>query len=217
MEKKNRRAIRCRSKTSSPGKQRPRKKPNSTHRRAPGGVTRRPNSGASTSHDASAPRNGTSNKHKKRIAKNCETGDLGDDIKLLHTKIIKSIATSIYDGLDDIKKAIALAVFGGLEKSAQGKHIDCVEIGKMKCVNMRRSDGRTFMQWRLRFLEMKASKELIAFLVPVDRNGLNASYYHVNAPHSLDPLTTLKAKVIDNGKASALNQHERRPKSLFTL
>ncbi|GKC82990.1 hypothetical protein Tco_1138707, partial [Tanacetum coccineum] len=51
----------------------------------------------------------------------------------------------------------------------------------------------------------------------VDRNGLNASYYHVNAPHSLDPLTTLKAKVIDIGKASALNQHERRPKSLFTL
>jgi voltage-dependent anion channel protein 2 len=72
---------------------------------------------------------------------------------------------------------------------------------------------------------------------------LNASYYHainplantavavdmshkfstkettfaLGAQHALDPLTTVKARVTNAGKASALIQHEWRPKSLFTI
>uniref|UniRef100_A0A7N0V3Z6 Uncharacterized protein n=1 Tax=Kalanchoe fedtschenkoi TaxID=63787 RepID=A0A7N0V3Z6_KALFE len=72
---------------------------------------------------------------------------------------------------------------------------------------------------------------------------LNASYYHTVSPlsntavgaevthyfstnentptigtkHDLDPLTTLKARVDNYGKASALFQHEWRPKSFFTV
>lgn len=72
---------------------------------------------------------------------------------------------------------------------------------------------------------------------------LNASYYHIVNPltntsvgaevahsfstnentitlgcqHALDPLTTLKGRVNNLGKASALIQHEWRPKSLFTI
>ncbi|KAI8003301.1 hypothetical protein LOK49_LG08G02507 [Camellia lanceoleosa] len=74
-------------------------------------------------------------------------------------------------------------------------------------------------------------------------DSLNASYYHTVNPltktavgvevihsfsssvntitigtqHSLDPLTTVKARVNNTGKASALIQHEWRPKSLFTI
>lgn len=36
-------------------------------------------------------------------------------------QIVKSIAPSIY-GHDDIKTAIALAMFGGQEKNVEGKH-----------------------------------------------------------------------------------------------
>lgn len=74
-------------------------------------------------------------------------------------------------------------------------------------------------------------------------DALNASYYHVVNPftntavgaevthrfstnentltlgtqHALDPLTTLKARVNNFGKASALIQHEWRPKSFLTI
>ena len=74
-------------------------------------------------------------------------------------------------------------------------------------------------------------------------DALNASYYHVvnplnntavgaevthrfttnentltlGAQHALDPLTTLKARVNNCGKAHALIQHEWRPKSFFTI
>ena len=72
-------------------------------------------------------------------------------------------------------------------------------------------------------------------------DSLNASYYHivnpltavgsevshffssnentiiVGAQHALEPLTTLKARVNNAGKASALVQHECRPKSFFTV
>lgn len=74
-------------------------------------------------------------------------------------------------------------------------------------------------------------------------DALNASYYHVVNPltntavgaevthrfstgentitlgtqHALDPFTTLKARVNNYGRASALVQHEWRPKSLFTI
>ena len=72
---------------------------------------------------------------------------------------------------------------------------------------------------------------------------LNASYYHTVSPltntavggeishsfstnentltvgtqHSLDPLTMVKARVNNFGKASALLQHQWRPRSLFTI
>ena len=72
---------------------------------------------------------------------------------------------------------------------------------------------------------------------------LNASYYHVINPvtntavgvdmghrfstkennftlgvqHALDPLTTLKGRITNSAKASALIQHEWRPKSLITI
>lgn len=72
---------------------------------------------------------------------------------------------------------------------------------------------------------------------------LTASYYHIVSPltntavgaeltrsfssnentltigtqHALDPLTTVKARLNNYGKASALIQHELRPKSLFTI
>ncbi|KAJ7943528.1 Mitochondrial outer membrane protein porin [Quillaja saponaria] len=74
-------------------------------------------------------------------------------------------------------------------------------------------------------------------------DSLTASYYHVVSPltntavgaelshsfssnentltigtqHALDPLTVVKGRVNNYGKASALIQHEWRPKSLFTI
>lgn len=72
---------------------------------------------------------------------------------------------------------------------------------------------------------------------------MSASYYHIVSPlsstavgaevthsfstnentitvgtqHQLDPLTTVKARVNNFGTATALIQHEWRPKSLFTI
>ncbi|KAF5799751.1 putative Porin domain superfamily, eukaryotic porin/Tom40 [Helianthus annuus] len=89
-----------------------------------------------------------------------------------------------------------------------------------------------------------SNADLIASLTMNDKGDtLNASYYHVVKPltntlvgaevnrifstnentilvgtqHSLDPLTTVKARVNNFGKASAVIQHEWRPKSFFTL
>ncbi|CAL5185840.1 unnamed protein product [Lathyrus oleraceus] len=86
--------------------------------------------------------------------------------------------------------------------------------------------------------------DLVASLVLNEKgNVLNASYYHVVNPftktavgaevahrfstkentltlgtqHALDPLTTVKARFNNFGKASALIQHEWRPKSLLTI
>lgn len=86
--------------------------------------------------------------------------------------------------------------------------------------------------------------DLIASLNVNDKGDtLNASYFHVVNPltntavgaevtrrfstnentftlgtqHALDPLTSLKARVNNFGKASALIQHEWRPKSFFTI
>ncbi|KAH7833359.1 hypothetical protein Vadar_005492 [Vaccinium darrowii] len=86
--------------------------------------------------------------------------------------------------------------------------------------------------------------DLIASLTLNDKGDtLAASYYHSVSPltntavgaelthcfssnentltigtqHALDPLTTVKARVNNYGKASALIQHEWRPKSLFTI
>ncbi|CAI9092727.1 OLC1v1028048C1 [Oldenlandia corymbosa var. corymbosa] len=88
------------------------------------------------------------------------------------------------------------------------------------------------------------NSDLIASLILNDKGDtLTASYYHSVSPltntavgaelshgfssnentltigtqHSLDPLTTVKARVNNYGKASALIQHEWRPKSLFTI
>ncbi|KAJ1443705.1 Porin, eukaryotic type [Sesbania bispinosa] len=86
--------------------------------------------------------------------------------------------------------------------------------------------------------------DLIASLTVNDKgDALNASYFHVVNPltatavgaevthrfstnentltlgtqHALDPLTTVKARVNNFGRASALIQHEWRPKSFFTI
>ncbi|XP_052184816.1 mitochondrial outer membrane protein porin of 36 kDa [Diospyros lotus] len=86
--------------------------------------------------------------------------------------------------------------------------------------------------------------DLIASLTLNDKgDAVTASYYHTVSPltntavgaelthsfssnentltigtqHALDPLTTVKARVNSFGKASALIQHEWRPKSLFTI
>ncbi|XP_010550070.1 PREDICTED: mitochondrial outer membrane protein porin of 34 kDa-like [Tarenaya hassleriana] len=86
--------------------------------------------------------------------------------------------------------------------------------------------------------------DLIASLTLNDKGDtLNGSYYHIVNPlsntavgaevshsfstnentitvgtqHALDPLTTVKARVNNTGKASALIQHEWRPKSFFTI
>lgn len=45
----------------------------------------------------------------------------------------------------------------------------------------------------------------------------NENTITVGTQHALDPLTLVKARVNNLGKASALIQHEWRPKSLFTI
>ncbi|XP_031093914.1 mitochondrial outer membrane protein porin of 34 kDa [Ipomoea triloba] len=45
----------------------------------------------------------------------------------------------------------------------------------------------------------------------------NMNTITVGTQHQLDPLTTVKARMNNFGKASALIQHEWRPKSIFTL
>ncbi|XP_047322104.1 mitochondrial outer membrane protein porin of 36 kDa-like [Impatiens glandulifera] len=89
-----------------------------------------------------------------------------------------------------------------------------------------------------------ATPDLIASLVLNNKgDSLAASYYHIVRPltntavgaeithsissnenvltigtqHALDPLTSVKARVNNYGKASALIQHEWRPKSLLTI
>lgn len=89
-----------------------------------------------------------------------------------------------------------------------------------------------------------STTDLIASLILSNKlDTLTASYYHTVSPltntavgaelthafstnentliigtqHSLDPLTTVKARVNNYGIASALLQHEWRPKSLFTI
>uniref|UniRef100_A0A2P2K8L2 Mitochondrial outer membrane protein porin of 34 kDa n=2 Tax=Rhizophora mucronata TaxID=61149 RepID=A0A2P2K8L2_RHIMU len=87
-----------------------------------------------------------------------------------------------------------------------------------------------------------SNKDLVTSLTLNEKgDSLNASYYHtvnhatavgaevshsfstnentvtVGTLHALDPLTTVKAKVNNFGRASALIQHEWRPKSFFTL
>ncbi|KAI6671196.1 hypothetical protein NL676_006081 [Syzygium grande] len=89
-----------------------------------------------------------------------------------------------------------------------------------------------------------SNSDLIASLA-MNKKGdsLTASYYHIVNPvtktaigaevthsfssnvntitvgtqHALDPLTTLKARINNSGKASALIQHEWRPRSFFTV
>ncbi|KAL9240884.1 hypothetical protein vseg_015055 [Gypsophila vaccaria] len=88
------------------------------------------------------------------------------------------------------------------------------------------------------------NSDLIASLNVNDKGDtLNASYYHIVSPlsntvvgaelnhsissnentlnigtqHALDPITLVKARVNNHGKATALIQHEWRPKSLVTF
>ncbi|KAK4767230.1 hypothetical protein SAY86_014980 [Trapa natans] len=101
------------------------------------------------------------------------------------------------------------------------------------------------MRFGLLFLTFAAFTHSCKFFLCRNDKGesLNASYYHiVNAvtstavgaevthnfstnentftlgtQHALDPLTTLKARVNNMGKASALIQHQWRPKSFLTI
>ncbi|MED6192067.1 Voltage-dependent anion-selective channel protein 1 [Stylosanthes scabra] len=86
--------------------------------------------------------------------------------------------------------------------------------------------------------------DLVASLTVNEKgDAVNASYYHIVNPlnstaigaevthrfstnentltigsqHALDPLTTVKARINNSGKAHALIQHEWRPKSFFTI
>ncbi|KAL2898576.1 Mitochondrial outer membrane protein porin of 34 kDa [Bienertia sinuspersici] len=88
------------------------------------------------------------------------------------------------------------------------------------------------------------NEDLVAALTLNDKgDSLNASYYHsvspltnsavgaevnhsfstnentvtIGAQHAIDPLTNLKARINNFGKASALIQHEWRPKSLISI
>ncbi|PIM99988.1 Porin/voltage-dependent anion-selective channel protein [Handroanthus impetiginosus] len=97
---------------------------------------------------------------------------------------------------------------------------------------------------KLNFGASFTNTDLIAALTLNDKfDTLSGSYYHVMSPltntavgaevthsfstnentitvgtqHALDPLTTVKARVNNYGKASALIQHEWRPKSLITV
>lgn len=45
----------------------------------------------------------------------------------------------------------------------------------------------------------------------------NENTFTIGTQHLLDPLTTVKARLNNFGKASALIQHEWRPKSLITV
>ena len=45
----------------------------------------------------------------------------------------------------------------------------------------------------------------------------NENILTIGTQHALDPLTTVKARLNNYGKVSALIQHEWRPKSLFTI
>lgn len=45
----------------------------------------------------------------------------------------------------------------------------------------------------------------------------NENTLNIGTQHLLDPLTSVKARVNNYGKASALIQHEWRPKSLITI
>ncbi|KAL6192725.1 hypothetical protein ACLB2K_033811 [Fragaria x ananassa] len=45
----------------------------------------------------------------------------------------------------------------------------------------------------------------------------NENTFTIGTQHALDPLTSVKARVNNYGRASALIQHEWRPKSLFTI
>ena len=45
----------------------------------------------------------------------------------------------------------------------------------------------------------------------------NENTITVGTQHAFDPLTMIKARVNNAGKASALIQHEWRPRSLFTI
>ena len=49
------------------------------------------------------------------------------------------------------------------------------------------------------------------------RFSTNENTLTLGTQHQLDPLTTLKARVNNFGRTSALIQHEWRPKSFFTI
>lgn len=100
---------------------------------------------------------------------------MGKD-KRIGKKIMKSIAPSIY-GHDDIKRAIALAMFGGVPKNIQGKHIIRGDINILML-----GDPGTAKSQFLKYVEKTAHRAVFT-------TGQGASAVGLTASVHKDPIT----------------------------
>ncbi|KAL0135142.1 minichromosome maintenance protein 2 [Mucor lusitanicus] len=100
---------------------------------------------------------------------------MGKD-KRIGKKIMKSIAPSIY-GHDDIKRAIALAMFGGVPKNIQGKHIIRGDINILML-----GDPGTAKSQFLKYVEKTAHRAVYT-------TGQGASAVGLTASVHKDPIT----------------------------
>jgi DNA replication licensing factor MCM2 len=94
----------------------------------------------------------------------------------IRQKIIKSIAPSIY-GHEDIKTALALAMFGGVFKNPQGKHRLRGDINVLLC-----GDPGTAKSQFLKYVEKTSSRAIYA-------TGQGASAVGLTATVHKDPVT----------------------------
>ncbi|KAI7904580.1 MCM2/3/5 family-domain-containing protein [Cokeromyces recurvatus] len=101
--------------------------------------------------------------------------EMGKD-KSIGKKIIKSIAPSIY-GHEDIKRAIALAMFGGVPKNIQGKHIIRGDINILML-----GDPGTAKSQFLKYVEKTAHRAVFT-------TGQGASAVGLTASVHKDPIT----------------------------
>ncbi|KAG2200843.1 hypothetical protein INT47_001374 [Mucor saturninus] len=100
---------------------------------------------------------------------------MGKD-KRIGKKIMKSIAPSIY-GHDDIKRAIALAMFGGVPKNIQGKHVIRGDINILML-----GDPGTAKSQFLKYVEKTAHRAVFT-------TGQGASAVGLTASVHKDPIT----------------------------
>ncbi|KAI7875255.1 MCM2/3/5 family-domain-containing protein [Mucor mucedo] len=100
---------------------------------------------------------------------------MGKD-KRIGRKIMKSIAPSIY-GHDDIKRAIALAMFGGVPKNIQGKHVIRGDINILML-----GDPGTAKSQFLKYVEKTAHRAVFT-------TGQGASAVGLTASVHKDPIT----------------------------
>lgn len=101
---------------------------------------------------------------------------LSRDPKIVH-KIVHSIAPSIY-GHDDIKTAVALSLFGGVSKEAQGKHSIRGDINILLL-----GDPGTAKSQVLKYIESTAHRAVFA-------TGQGASAVGLTASVRRDPMTS---------------------------